>query len=97
MVKAFWNGQLIAESDETIRLEGNYYFPSHSVNRKYLQPSETHTTCFWKGIASYYDLQVGDAVNSNAAWYYPDPSERAGLIRDHIAFWHGVEIVDDDS
>jgi uncharacterized protein (DUF427 family) len=97
MVKAIWNGQLIAESDETIRLEGNYYFPIHSVNRKYLQPSDAHTTCFWKGIASYYDLRVGEAVNPNAAWYYPDPSERADGIRDHIAFWHGVEIIDGES
>lgn len=91
-MKATWNGQTIAESDDTVVVEGNHYFPSASVNSGVLRESTTHTTCPWKGVASYYDLVVGDAVNQDAAWYYPDPSEAAAQIRGRIAFWKGVEV-----
>lgn len=91
-MKATWNGQTIAESDDTVVVEGNHYFPSTSVNSGVLRASTTHTTCPWKGVASYYDIVVGDAVNKDAAWYYPDPSEAAAQIRGRIAFWKGVEV-----
>ena len=92
MIRAFWNGEMIAESDDTIVVEGNHYFPRSSVNREYLRDSATHTTCHWKGEASYYDLVVNGAVNGDAAWYYPQPKEAARHIQDRIAFWKGVEI-----
>lgn len=79
-MKAIWNGQIIAESDKTIQVEGNSYFPPESVNKAFLKNSDTHTVCPWKGTASYYDVQVGGAVNKDAAWYYPGPSEKAGNI-----------------
>ncbi|HEX8410796.1 MAG TPA: DUF427 domain-containing protein [Thermoanaerobaculia bacterium] len=91
-MKATWNGQTIAESDDTVVVEGNHYFPSTSVNSAVLRESSTHTTCPWKGIASYYDVVVGDSVNKDAAWYYPDTSEAAAQIRGRIAFWKGVEV-----
>lgn len=94
LAKAIWNGKVIAESDHTVRIEGNLYFPSETVNSEYLELSDHHTTCFWKGVASYYDIKVEDKINRNAAWYYPDPSQRAGAIKNHIAFWHGVDIID---
>ena len=91
-MKATWNGAIIAESKQTVVVEGNYYFPSASMNRQYFRPSETHTTCHWKGVASYYDVVVEGKVNSDAAWYYPDPSEAAKQIKDHVAFWKGVQV-----
>ena len=91
-MKAIWNEQIIAESDETKNVEGNAYFPSESVNKEFLKLSDTHTVCPWKGTASYYDVVVGGQVNKDAAWYYPDPSEKASHIKDHIAFWHGVKV-----
>ena len=94
MAKASWNGATIAESDEGVVVEGNYYFPLAAVNQDYLRPSATHTICPWKGTASYYDVVVGDAVNSDAAWYYPEPKDAAAEIRDRIAFWKGVEVTD---
>ncbi|MCX8061648.1 MAG: DUF427 domain-containing protein [Anaerolineales bacterium] len=93
-MKAIWNGQVIAESDQTILLEGNHYFPAKSVRQEFLLPSDTHTTCPWKGVASYYHIQVGDQINRDAAWYYPEPSEAAKQIKDHIAFWKGVQVVE---
>lgn len=91
-MKAIWNGQVIAESDKTVVIEGNHYFPKDSVKKEFLQESDTHTTCFWKGEASYYTLDVDGKSNSDAAWYYPAPMEAAHIIKDHVAFWRGVEI-----
>lgn len=93
MTKAIWNGVVLAESDACHVVEGNYYFPPEAVRHEYLRPSYTHTTCIWKGVASYYDVVVNDAVNRNAAWYYPQTTDEARLIQGYIAFWHGVEIV----
>jgi uncharacterized protein (DUF427 family) len=90
--QAKWNGAVIAESDETVVVEGNQYFPVESVVASSLQPSETHTTCHWKGVASYYDVVVDGKVNSDAAWYYPEPSDAAANIKDRVAFWHGVKV-----
>jgi uncharacterized protein (DUF427 family) len=92
MARAVWNGAVLAESDETVYLEGNLYFPPDAVNREYFQNSEQHTVCFWKGVASYYDVEVEGEVNRAAAWYYPDPSDAAHQIKDYIAFWHGVKV-----
>lgn len=91
-MKAIWNGQIIAESDQTKNVEGNQYFPVDSVNKEFLKSSETHTVCHWKGTASYFDVMVDGQINKDAAWYYPDPSEKAMPIKDYIAFWRGVEI-----
>ena len=91
MIKAIWNGKVIAESEKTIRVEGNHYFPPEAVKREYLSESSTHTVCGWKGVASYYDIQVNGKVNQDAAWYYPQPKEAANNIQNYIAFWHGVE------
>jgi len=90
--QARWNGAVIADSDETVVVEGNQYFPVESVVASSLQPSQTHTTCHWKGVASYYDVVVGGKVNSDAAWYYPEPSDAATNIKDRVAFWHGVKV-----
>ena len=92
MTRALWNGVVIAESDATVVVEGNHYFPVESVNRAHLAPSDRHTVCHWKGTASYYDVVVGDAVNPAAAWYYPDPSAAARAIAGRIAFWKGVRV-----
>ncbi|WP_420127995.1 DUF427 domain-containing protein [Longimicrobium sp.] len=92
MARAIWNGAVIAESDQVEVVEGNVYFPPRSVKREYLQASETHTVCGWKGTASYYDLVVDGKANADAAWYYPDPMAAAANIRDHVAFWKGVEV-----
>ena len=90
--QAKWNGAVIADSDQTVEVEGNQYFPIASVVASSLRPSETHTTCHWKGVASYYDVVVDGKVNSDAAWYYPEPSEAAHVILDRVAFWHGVKV-----
>ncbi|MBK8984513.1 MAG: DUF427 domain-containing protein [Chloroflexi bacterium] len=92
MTKAIWNGVIIAESNQTEIVEGNHYFPPNSIKREYFQPNTTHTTCPWKGVASYYDVVVGGQVNKGAAWYYPDPKPAASNIKDHIAFWRGVQV-----
>ena len=92
MPKATWNGQVIAESDRCEMVEGNHYFPPDAVKREFLQPSETHTTCGWKGIASYQNVAVGGQVNKDAAWYYPDPKPAAKNIAGYISFWKGVKI-----
>jgi uncharacterized protein (DUF427 family) len=93
-MRAIWKGEVIAESDTTRVVEGNHYFPPDAVRRERLRQSATHTTCSWKGVASYCDVVVGDAVNRDAAWYYPDPKSAAAEIRDWVAFWHGVEVVE---
>ena len=90
--QAKWNGVVIAESDDTVVVEGNQYFPVESVVASSIRPSETHTTCHWKGVASYYDVVVDGKVNSDAAWYYPEPSQAAANIKDRVAFWHGVKV-----
>jgi uncharacterized protein (DUF427 family) len=92
MVKAVWNGAVIAESDKTIVVEGNHYFPPESVKQEYLRPSDHHTTCPWKGEASYYTLEVDGQRNENAAWYYPQPKPAAEQIAGRIAFWRGVQV-----
>jgi uncharacterized protein (DUF427 family) len=94
MAKAVWNGKVIAESDATIVVEGNHYFPPDAVNAAYLSSSQHHTICPWKGEASYYNINVDGQVNRNAAWYYPTPSQAAGQIKDYVAFWHGVTVED---
>jgi uncharacterized protein (DUF427 family) len=91
-MRAIWKGEVIAESDDTVVVEGNHHFPVGSVRREYLEPSDSHTWCHWTGEASYYSLRVGEATNGDAAWYYPDPSPAALEIKDHIAFWRGVQI-----
>ena len=89
---ATWNGETIAKSDATVIVEGNHYFPVADVDMKHLRPSDSHTTCHWKGEASYYDVVVGDSVNRDAAWYYPTPSKAADRIKDRVAFWRGVKV-----
>jgi uncharacterized protein (DUF427 family) len=91
-VKAQWNGAVIAESNATIVVEGNHYFPADSVNREYLRDSATHTTCGWKGVASYYDVVVNGQTNKDAAWYYPDVLPAASEIKSYVAFWKGVTV-----
>jgi uncharacterized protein (DUF427 family) len=92
MVKAIWKGKVIAESRDTIMVEGNYYFPPQDVEREYLVASDYRSTCPWKGEAYYYDILVNGEKNENAAWYYPQPKEKAQQIKDHVAFWKGVLI-----
>ena len=92
MVKAIWKDKLIAETDNFEMVEGNYYFPPESVKKEFLKNSDTHTTCPWKGLASYYDIVIEGEVNNDAAWYYPAPNPSANKIKNYIAFWKGVEI-----
>ena len=92
MARAIWKGAVLAESDRTIVVEGNHYFPPDAVRRDHFRPSETHTVCGWKGTASYYDVVVGGEVNKDAAWYYPTPKEAAKEITDYVAFWRGVDV-----
>jgi uncharacterized protein (DUF427 family) len=92
MAKATWNGAVIAESDRTELVEGNHYFPPDSVRREHLHDSATHTTCPWKGVASYFDVVVDGKTNRDAAWYYPAPKEAASRIKDHVSFWRGVQV-----
>jgi len=92
MVRATWEGAVIAESGETVVVEGNHYFPSDSVRKQRLVPSDTQTTCSWKGEASYYHVDVDGKRNRDAAWYYPDPKPAAAEIKDRIAFWRGVRV-----
>lgn len=91
-MKAIWNNQVIAESDNTVVIEGNHYFPPESIKAAFFKPSDLHSTCPWKGQASYYSLEVDGKENADAAWYYKNPSELAKGIKDHVAFWKGVEI-----
>ncbi len=92
-MKAVWNEETIAESDETIVVEGNHYFPPDSVNKDFLQTSETHTVCGWKGTASYYDVVAGGETNIDAAWYYPEAKNEAKEIENYVAFWKDVKLV----
>jgi uncharacterized protein (DUF427 family) len=93
MAKAIWNGAVIAESEDTVVVEGNHYFPPDSVNMAYFRKSDGTTVCPWKGVASYYDIEVDGKINYSAAWYYPQPSQAASQIKDFVAFWHGVKVV----
>ena len=97
MVKAMWNGAVLAESENTVMVEGNHYFPHEAVDWQYFKDSETHTTCPWKGIASYYTIEVDGEENRDAAWYYPQPSEAASQIKNHVAFWRGVRVTTSSS
>ena len=92
MAKAVWNGAVIAESDETIQLEGNHYFPRESIKQEYFADSDAHSICPWKGKASYFDVVVDGKTNGGAAWYYPDPKPAASDIKDYVAFWKGVTV-----
>ncbi|MGZ8425459.1 MAG: DUF427 domain-containing protein [Candidatus Binatia bacterium] len=91
-MKAVWKNTVVAESNETIVVEGNHYFPPESIKKDCFAPSDTHSTCPWKGLASYYHVKVGDQVNQDAAWFYPEPKEAAGSIKNHVAFWRGVTV-----
>lgn len=93
-MKAIWNGTLIAESDDTVVVEGNHYFPAASLKREYVLDSNHRTMCSWKGEARYYSLLVDGDLNPDAVWYYPQPSEAAAQIRDRVAFWKGVSVTD---
>ncbi len=92
MVKAVWNGKTIAESDKTVVVENNHYFPIESVQRDLLKPSDTTSRCPWKGLANYYTIAADGAENKDAAWYYAQPFDAAAQIKDHVAFWKGVQV-----
>jgi len=92
MAKAVWNGAILAESDRTVVIEGNHYFPKDSVHAEYFRPSQTQTVCPWKGTASYKDVEVNGQRNPDAAWFYPDPKPAAAQIKDYVAFWKGVRV-----
>jgi len=93
-MKAIWNGQVIAESNETLVVENNHYFPADSIKKEFFKESNAHTTCPWKGVANYYTLDVDGQENADAAWYYPSASELAKKIEGYVAFWKGVEVVE---
>ena len=92
MAQAIWNGAVLAESDVYETVEGNIYFPTDSINKEYFKDSDTQSTCFWKGKASYYSVVVDGKENHDAAWYYPEPKSKAENIKNHVAFWKGVEV-----
>ena len=92
MAKAIWNGVVLAESNKTEMVEGNHYFPLSTINREYFKESSQKSTCPWKGVASYYTIEVNGQKNENAAWYYPNPKDAASNIKDHVAFWRGVKV-----
>ncbi|MCP2319874.1 MULTISPECIES: DUF427 domain-containing protein [Nocardia] len=94
-VRAVWRETVLAESDDTVVVEGNHYFPADAVRREYFEPSEHHTICPWKGTASYYTVTVDGERNPDAAWYYPTPKPDAEMVRDRVAFWRGVDVVVD--
>lgn len=93
-MRATWNGVTLAESDDSVVVEGNHYFPAASLQRAHFRESAHTSSCPWKGTAHYYDVVVGDAVNANAAWYYPQPQDAAAQIRGRVAFWKGVQVSD---
>ncbi|MET3978216.1 uncharacterized protein (DUF427 family) [Mucilaginibacter sp. UYP25] len=93
-MKAVWNNQIIAESNDTIVVENNHYFPKDSVKSEFLRECSTHTTCPWKGIASYFTIEVDGQQNNDAAWYYPEPKPAAANITNYVAFWKGVKITE---
>lgn len=92
MAKAMWEGAVLADSNATVEVEGNLYFPPQAIKNEYFKPSEKHTTCPWKGLASYYHVEVNGKRNDDAAWYYPEPKSAASQIKDHVAFWKGVKV-----
>ena len=92
MPKAIWNNIVIADSDKTVEVEGNLYFPPESIEQVYFKPSDQTTFCGWKGTANYYDIEVNGQINSSAAWYYADPKEKAQHIKEYVAFWRGVTV-----
>ncbi|OGU35084.1 MAG: hypothetical protein A2068_00600 [Ignavibacteria bacterium GWB2_35_6b] len=93
-MKAIWNNKILAESNDTIIIEGNHYFPPQTINKEYFKESDTHTICPWKGTASYYSVEVEGQVNNDAAWYYPEPKVAAKQIKNYVAFWRGVKVSD---
>lgn len=93
-MKAIWENTVLAESDETVSVEGNHYFPPASIKGEYFRESDKHSTCPWKGIASYYHVEVDGKINKDAAWYYPEPKDAAKSIKGHVAFWRGVKVSD---
>ncbi len=93
-MKAIWKGQVLAESTQTVNVEGNAYFPSESIDSQFFEKSKHQTTCPWKGVASYYTLSVNGEKNENAAWFYPDTKHAAEKIKNYVAFWKGVEVID---
>ena len=93
-MKAIWRDTILAESNDTVVVEGNHYFPPASIKQEFFKGSDTQTVCPWKGTASYYDIEVAGETNAGAAWYYPDPKEAAIEIKDYIAFWRGVQVVE---
>ena len=93
-MRAIWNGQVLADSDDTIVVENNHYFPANSLSREYFQQSDTTSHCPWKGDASYYSVVVDGQTNTDAAWYYPSPKEAASQIKDRVAFWRGVQVIE---
>lgn len=92
MARAIWNGVVLAESDRYEIVEGNVYFPPETINKRYFHSSTAHTTCPWKGLASYYSIEVDGKVNKDAAWYYPEPKPAARNIQNYVAFWRGVKV-----
>jgi uncharacterized protein (DUF427 family) len=92
MAKAMWEGAVLAESDKTVEVEGNQYFPADAIRKEYFKPSGAHTECPWKGTASYYDVEVNGKWNAGAAWFYPEPKAAAKQIKGYVAFWKGVTV-----
>ena len=92
MPRAVWKGQVLADSADTVVVEGNHYFPAEALRSEHFRPSDTRTTCGWKGVASYYDVVVGGEVNPDAAWFYPVPKPAASEIAGRVAFWKGVRV-----
>jgi uncharacterized protein (DUF427 family) len=93
-MKAIWNEQVIAESDETVVIENNHYFPEDSIKKEFFEKNSHSSHCPWKGDAAYYDINVGGNVNRSGAWYYPEPKEAAKVIKNHVAFWNGIKITE---
>ncbi len=91
-MKASWKDVILAESNLTVVIEGNHYFPPESINRRYFTESSTHTRCGWKGIASYYTIKIEDDFNQDSAWYYPEPLDKARSIKNYVAFWKGIKV-----
>lgn len=91
-MRAIWNEAVLAESDDTVVVEGNHYFPEDSLNQEFFRASSHHSVCFWKGVASYYTVEVDGERNENAAWYYPKPSPLARKVKGRVAFWKGVRV-----
>jgi len=93
-MKATWENAVLADSNNTIVIEGNHYFPPDSIKRECFKPSDTQTTCPWKGLASYFHVQVGEKINQDAAWFYPEPKDAAKSIKNYVAFWRGVKVAE---